>query len=77
MYTPKTWEDTFNLIHGATFGLKPILFQSNFFRPQANAIKVNHLYFVGSSVHPGAGIPIVLKSAKIVTDIILKEHPIV
>jgi phytoene desaturase len=77
VYTPKTWEDTFNLIHGATFGLKPILFQSNFFRPQANAIKVNHLYFVGSSVHPGAGIPIVLKSAKIVTDIILKEHPIV
>lgn len=75
-YTPKTWEETFNLIHGATFGLKPILFQSNFFRPQANAIKLNHLYFAGSSVHPGAGIPIVLKSASIVTDIILKEHPL-
>lgn len=76
LYTPKTWEDTFNLMHGATFGLKPIFLQSNFFRPQANALPVKNLYFAGSSVHPGAGIPIVLKSAKIVSDIILKEFPL-
>jgi phytoene desaturase len=63
-------------MHGATFGLKPILLQSNFFRPQANALPVKNLYFTGTSVHPGAGIPIVLKSAKIVSDIILKEHPL-
>jgi phytoene desaturase len=76
IFTPKTWEETFHLMHGATFGLKPILLQSNFFRPQANALPVKNLYFTGTSVHPGAGIPIVLKSAKIVSDIILKEYPL-
>jgi phytoene desaturase len=75
VYTPKTWEEQFHLMHGATFGLKPILTQSNFFRPQANALPVKNLYFAGTSVHPGAGIPIVLKSAKIVSDLILKVIP--
>jgi phytoene desaturase len=75
VFTPKTFEETFNLQFAATFGLKPILLQSNFFRPQAKPIPVKDLYFAGTSIHPGAGIPIVLKSAKIVSDLIMKEHP--
>jgi 4,4'-diapophytoene desaturase len=31
------------------------------------------LYFAGTSTHPGAGIPIVMKSAKIVSDTIIKD----
>ncbi|MEY3431504.1 MAG: Phytoene desaturase [Bacillota bacterium] len=71
--TPKDWELQFNLQNAATFGFKPILFQSNFFRPQVKALKVKQLYFAGTSTHPGAGIPIVMKAAKIAVDTILKE----
>ena len=71
--TPKDWQEQFNLHHGATFGFKPILLQSNFFRPQAKALPVKHLYFAGTSSHPGAGIPIVMKSAKIAVESMLKD----
>jgi phytoene desaturase len=71
--TPKDWQSQFNLQFAATFGLKPILLQSNFFRPQAKALKISGLYFAGTSTHPGAGIPIVMKSAKIVSDTIIKD----
>jgi phytoene desaturase len=71
--TPRDWETQFNLQYAASFGFKPILFQSNFFRPQVKALKVNGLYFAGTSTHPGAGIPIVMKAAKIAVDTIIKD----
>jgi phytoene desaturase len=73
VFTPKTFQSEFNLHHGATFGFKPILLQSNFFRPQTRALKVKNLYFAGTSTHPGAGIPIVMKAAKIAVDAIVKD----
>lgn len=66
--TPNDFESRFNAYNGATFGLRPTLTQSNHFRPQAKAKKVDNLYFTGSSTHPGAGVPIVLTSAKIATE---------
>jgi phytoene desaturase len=71
--TPDTWKTQYNLMNGATFGLKPILTQSNYFRPQSKALPIEGLYFAGSSTHPGAGIPIVMLSAKIVADVIKKD----
>lgn len=73
IFTPKDFEQMFNLKHGATFGLRPTLKQSNYFRPQTKSKYVNNLYFAGSSNHPGAGVPIVLQSAKIATDDIIKD----
>jgi phytoene desaturase len=49
------------------------LTQSNYFRPQSKALPIEGLYFAGSSTHPGAGIPIVMLSAKIVADVIKKD----
>ncbi|GAA0485125.1 phytoene desaturase family protein [Alkalibacterium sp. m-11] len=66
--TPKDFESKFNAYNGATFGLRPTLTQSNHFRPQAKSKTVENLYFTGSSTHPGAGVPIVLTSAKIATE---------
>ncbi|UJF16086.1 phytoene desaturase family protein [Jeotgalibaca sp. MA1X17-3] len=66
--TPLDWESKFNAYNGATFGLQPILTQSNHMRPQSKATHCENLYFTGSSTHPGAGVPIVLLSAKIATD---------
>jgi phytoene desaturase len=74
IFTPQTFESLFHLQFGATFGLKPTLMQSLYFRPQATSRKVKNLYFAGSSNHPGAGVPIVLMSAKIVTDEIVRDH---
>ena len=72
-YTPEDFKQQFNLQFGATFGLRPVLTQSVYFRPQAKSKVVKNLYFVGSSNHPGAGIPIVLMSADIVTKEIKKD----
>lgn len=74
IFTPKHFESQFNLQFGATFGLKPTLFQSLYFRPQATTRRVKNLYFAGSSNHPGAGVPIVLMSAKIVTNEIVRDQ---
>ena len=73
--TPNTWEEKFNLNHGATFGLRPTLSQSLYFRPQATLKPLKNVYFTGSSTHPGPGVPIVLKSAKLAVNEILKDHP--
>lgn len=71
--TPVDWRDKFNAYNGACFGLQPTLTQSNHFRPQAKAKNCEKLYFTGSSTHPGAGVPIVLTSAKIAVDELLLD----
>ena len=70
---PDDFARLFNLENGATFGLRPTLLQSNYFRPQNKFKYVENLYFAGSSNHPGAGVPIVLTSAKLAVDEILKD----
>ena len=74
VFTPKTFEKTFNLQEGATFGLKPTINQSVYFRPQHTFKAVKNLYFTGSSTHPGAGVPIVLMSSKLAVNEIEKDH---
>lgn len=63
--TPLDFESKFNAYNGTGFGLQPTLSQSNNLRPQSKATHCSNLYFTGSSTHPGAGVPIVLLSAKI------------
>jgi phytoene dehydrogenase-like protein len=46
------------------------------FRPSNRSPDAKNLYFVGASTHPGAGVPIVLISAKLVAERILKEFPL-
>ena len=64
----------FNAFFGATFGLRPTLMQSNSFRPQPKAVRYDNLYFAGSSNHPGAGVPIVLMSAQIAAQEVLRDQ---
>lgn len=73
--TPNDFDNIFNAYNGATFGLRPTLTQSNHLRPQSTSPNCDNLYFTGSSTHPGAGVPIVLLSAKIaVNDLISDEQ---
>ena len=72
-YTPLDFRDDFNAQYGATFGLRPTLLQSNYWRPQPKAMGYQNLYFAGSSAHPGAGVPIVLTSAKITVAEVVRD----
>lgn len=71
--TPADFKEKYNAYNGACFGLQPTLLQSNHFRPQSKATDCENLYFTGSSTHPGAGVPIVLLSAKIAVEELLLD----
>ena len=62
--TPDHFEHELRSVDGAAFGLEPTLTQSAWFRYHNRSEDVDGLYFVGASVHPGAGLPGVLSTAK-------------
>lgn len=68
--TPLTFRDDFLSPHGAAFGLEPVLTQSAWFRPHNVSEEVANLYLVGAGTHPGAGLPGVLSSAKILDRVV-------
>lgn len=72
-YTPLDFSERFNAYRGATFGLRPTLLQSNYWRPRNKAEACEGLYFCGSSTHPGAGVPIVLLSAKLAAQEVMRD----
>jgi phytoene desaturase len=73
VHTPKIWKEKFNLAKGAAFGLSHNFWQVGFLRPHNRHAKYGNLYFAGASTHPGTGLPIVLLSARLTTERILKE----
>jgi phytoene dehydrogenase-like protein len=73
-YLPQTWKNLFNLSKGATFGsLGHNIFQMGYFRPHNRHDRYKNLYFAGGSTHPGSGIPLVLLSAQLTSERIIKE----
>jgi phytoene desaturase len=72
-YTPRQWANQYNLVKGSAFGLSHNIWQVGYLRPQNRHRRYRNLYFVGSSTHPGTGLPIVLLSARLTTERILKE----
>ncbi|MBA2277582.1 MAG: phytoene desaturase [Chloroflexia bacterium] len=70
MIDPRHFRDTLNSYLGSAFSVEPILTQSAWFRPHNRSEELSNLYFVGAGTHPGAGLPGVLSSAKIVNDLI-------
>jgi phytoene desaturase len=67
---PRYFRETLNSHLGSAFSVEPILTQSAWFRPHNKSEDVPNLYLVGAGTHPGAGIPGVLSSGKIVADMI-------
>lgn len=74
VYTPNDWKEQFNLQKGAAFGLSHNFWQVGYLRPQNRHAELKNLYFSGASTHPGTGLPIVLLSARLTTERILKEN---
>lgn len=65
MMTPQCFRDRLLSLKGAAFGLEPVLTQSAWFRPHNRSEDVERLYLVGAGTHPGAGLPGVLSSARV------------
>ena len=70
---PGYFETTLASPFGSGFSSQPTLLQSAWFRPHNRSPRVAGLYFVGAGTHPGAGVPAVLASAKITSDLIAKD----
>jgi phytoene desaturase len=67
---PLHFQNTLNSYLGSAFSVQPIFTQSAWFRPHNRSEDFENLYFVGAGTHPGAGLPGVLSSAKIVDGLI-------
>jgi phytoene desaturase len=74
MTTPQDFQDDLLSYKGAAFGLEPLLSQSAWFRPHNQSEDIEHLFMVGASTHPGAGIPGVLMSAKTLDAVIPEAY---
>jgi phytoene desaturase len=72
-YTPHDWLSLYNLAKGSAFSLSHDFWQVGYLRPRNRHARYRNLYFVGGSTHPGTGLPIVLISARLTTERILKE----
>jgi phytoene desaturase len=68
--TPREFRDRLLSVHGAAFGLEPLLLQSAWFRPHNRSEDIDRLFLVGAGTHPGAGLPGVLSSAKALDSVV-------
>lgn len=68
--TPEHFRDQLNTLHGTGFSVEPTFTQSAYFRFHNKSEDVRNLYFVGAGTHPGAGMPGVLTSAKVLDRLI-------
>ena len=74
VYTPEEWEKQFNLYKGSGLGLAHTMFQIGVFRPKNHDEKYTNVFYVGASTIPGAGLPMAMISAKLVTQRITGEY---
>jgi phytoene desaturase len=69
--TPDYFEIDLATLHGSGFSIQPKFSQSAYFRFHNQSEIYKNLYFVGAGTHPGAGIPGVLSSAKVLDKLFL------
>jgi phytoene desaturase len=70
MLTPREFLHDYKSLKGAAFSVEPKLTQSAWFRPHNASEDVEHLYFAGAGTHPGAGMPGVLSSARVLDTVV-------
>ncbi|OUW74086.1 MAG: phytoene dehydrogenase [Pelagibacteraceae bacterium TMED216] len=68
--TPDYFEKDLATLHGSGFSIQPKFSQSAYFRFHNKSEIFDNLYFVGAGTHPGAGMPGVLSSAKVLDNLL-------
>ena len=68
--TPENFRSDYLSAYGAGFSVAPLFRQSAWFRFHNRAEGIRNLYLVGAGTHPGAGLPGVLCSAKVMESLV-------
>jgi phytoene desaturase len=71
--TPEDFERKYRANRGSIYGISSNGILSAFMRVPNKAKDIENLYFVGGTTHPGGGMPLVLLSGKMASDLILKN----
>ncbi len=70
MMTPAEFQSELLATKGAAFGLEPLISQTGYFRPHNKSEELDNLFLVGAGTHPGAGVPGVLSSARVLDEVV-------
>ncbi|MEL6666162.1 MAG: phytoene desaturase family protein [Pseudomonadota bacterium] len=70
LLTPADFETDYRAHLGGAFSFEPVLSQSAWFRPHNKQNAVENLFLVGAGTHPGAGLPGVLSSARVLDEVV-------
>ena len=73
MITPDDWQEDYAIYRGATFNLSHDLNQMLHMRPHNRFEDIDGMYLVGGGTHPGSGLPVIYSSARITTDLLLRD----
>jgi phytoene desaturase len=68
--TPEEFKTELLATKGAAFGLEPLISQTGYFRPHNKSEELDNLFLVGAGTHPGAGVPGVLSSARVLDEVV-------
>jgi phytoene desaturase len=68
--TPVDFKNDYLSVWGSGFSIAPLFYQSAWFRFHNRDPRIPNLYFVGAGTHPGAGVPGVLSSAKVLQNVL-------
>ncbi len=70
VFTPETFRDRYLSPFGAGFSIEPRILQSAWFRPHNVSEEAKGLYLVGAGTHPGAGVPGVISTAEVLSQLV-------
>jgi phytoene desaturase len=70
VFTPETFRDRYLSPYGAGFSIEPRILQSAWFRPHNVSEEAEGLYLTGAGTHPGAGVPGVISSADVLSQLV-------
>jgi len=71
--TPEDFEKKYATNKGSIYGVSSNGIFSAFLRPPNQSKDVKNLYFVGGATHPGGGIPLVLLSGRMASELIQND----
>ena len=74
--TPQDFAADYRSLYGSGFSVAPRLLQSAWFRFHNRSEEVDGLYLAGAGTHPGAGLPGVLTSAKVVEHLLRADRTV-
>jgi len=71
--TPDDWHDKLDVYRGATFNLAHNFSQMLHLRPRNRFEDCDGMYLVGGGTHPGSGLPVIFESARISSELLIKD----